>query len=53
MGCSKKKGDKYYIYLVNNALNEKVKIFEKIKNPAKLVEKKEIDISTLTYELKL
>jgi len=51
--AAKKKGDKYYIYLVNNALNEKVKIFEKIKNPAKLVEKKEIDISTLTYELKL
>ena len=35
-----KENKKYYIYLVNNALNEKIKIFEMINDPAKLVEAK-------------
>jgi len=43
---------KKYIYLVNNALNDKIKIFEKINNPAKLVEDKKIEISTSVFELK-
>jgi len=47
-----KKKDNYYIYLVNNALNDKVKIFEKINNPAKLVDDKKIEISTSVFELK-
>ncbi len=47
----KKKQD-YNIYLVNNALNEKIKIFEKINNPAKLVDEKKIEISTSVFELK-
>ena len=42
----------YNIYLVNNALNDKIKIFEKINNPAKLVEDKKIEISTSVFELK-
>ena len=46
-------GQKYYIYLVNNALNEKIKIFETIQDPYKLVKEKKIIISTSVYELKL
>ena len=48
-----KEGEKYFIYLVSNALNEKIKVFEKINNPAKLVDDNSIDISTSVYELKL
>ena len=48
-----KENKKYYIYLVNNALNEKIKIFEMINDPAKLVEEKSIEISTSVFELKL
>ena len=48
-----KENKKYYIYLVNNALNEKIKIFEMINDPAKLVEAKSIEISTSVFELKL
>ena len=51
--AAKKEGEKYFIYLVNNALNEKIKVFEKINNPAKLVDDNSIDISTSVYELKL
>ena len=51
--AAKKEGEKYFIYLVSNALNEKIKIFEKINNPAKLVDDNSIDISTSVYELKL
>ena len=48
-----KEKDKYFIYLVNNALTEKIKIFEKINNPKKLVDEDKINISTSVYELKL
>jgi len=51
--AAKKEGDKYFIYLVNNALNENIKIFEMINNPAKLVDDNSINISTSVYELKL
>jgi len=51
--AAKKEGEKYFIYLVSNALNEKIKVFEKINNPAKLVDDNSIDISTSVYELKL
>lgn len=48
-----KEKDKFYIYLVNNALTEKIKIFEKIQNPKKLVDEKKINLSTSVFELKL
>ena len=51
--AAKREGDKYFIYLVNNALNNEIKIFEMINNPAKLVDENSIDISTSVYELKL
>ena len=51
--AAKKEKDNYFIYLVNNALNEKRKVFEIIQNPSKLVEEKKIDISTAVFELKL
>ena len=51
--AAKQQGEKYFIYLVNNALNEKIRIFEKIRNPSKLVDENSIDISTSVYELKL
>ena len=51
--AAQKEGNKYFIYLVHNALNEKKKIFETIQNPAKLVEQDKIDISTSVFELKL
>jgi len=51
--AAKKEKDNYFIYLVNNALNEKKKVFEIIQNPFKLVEEKKIDISTAVFELKL
>ena len=47
------KKDNYYIYLVKNALNENINIFEKICNPAKLVESGVIEISPSVYELQL
>jgi hypothetical protein len=48
-----KEGDKYFIYLVNNVLNNKIKIFEKINNPSRLVNEGKIELSTSVYELKL
>jgi hypothetical protein len=48
-----KEGKKYFIYLVNNALNENIKIFEIINNPAKLVADNKISISPSVFELKL
>ena len=51
--AAKREGDKYFIYLVNNALNNEIKIFEMINNPAKLVDENTIDLSTSVYELKL
>jgi hypothetical protein len=45
--------EKYLIYLVNNALNEKIRIFEIIKNPSEHVNKGNIILSTSVYELKL
>ena len=48
-----KEKDKFYIYIVNNALTEKIKIFEKIQNPKKLVDEKKINLSTSVFELKL
>ena len=51
--AAKREGDKYFIYLVNNALNNEIKIFEMINNPPKLVDENSIDISTSVYELKL
>ena len=51
--AAKKEKDNYFIYLVNNALNEKKKVYEIIQNPSKLVEEKIIDISTAVFELKL
>lgn len=51
--AANKENQKYYIYLVNNALNENIKIFEKIKNPAKLVQEGKILISPSVFELKL
>ena len=44
--------NKYYIYLVNNALTKNIKIIEKINNPKLLVDKKTIEISTSVFELK-
>ncbi len=52
MGAKTEKA-KYFVYLVVNALNEKIKISEKICNPAELVKKKRIQISTSLYEIKL
>ena len=51
--AAKAQGQKFFIYLVNNALNEKVKIFETIQDPYKLVEEEKIEISTSVFELKL
>ena len=51
--AAKAQGQKYYIYLVNNALNEKIKIFEMIQDPSQLVEEEKIEISTSVFELKL
>ena len=48
-----KNKEKYFIYLVNNALNEKIKIFEIINNPSKYVDEGKIQLSTAIYELKL
>ena len=44
--------NKYYIYLVNNALTKDIKIIEKINNPKLLVDKNTIEISTSVFELK-
>ena len=51
--AARAQGQKYYIYLVNNALNEKIKIFEMIQDPSQLVEEEKIEISTSVFELKL
>ena len=51
--AAKKEGNKYFIYLVNNALNDEIKIFETIQNPYKLVEENKIEISASVFELKL
>jgi len=39
---SHKRGQKHFIYLVNNVLNKNIKVFEIINNPAKLVEDNQI-----------
>ena len=46
------KYNKYYIYLVNNALTKDIKIIEKINNPKSLVDKNTIELSPSVFELK-
>lgn len=46
------KYNKYYIYLVNNALTKDIKIIEKINNPKLLVDNEIIEISPSVFELK-
>ena len=51
--AAKKEKDNYYIYLVSNALNKKIKIEEIIKNPAKFVEQGKIHLEISEYDLKI
>jgi len=44
--------DKYFIYLVTNVFSKKPKI-ERIKNPAKLVDKKILNLKIIRYQLRL
>ena len=48
-----KNGDQYYIYIVINALNENIKILERVQNPNKLVEENILELSPSVYEIKL
>ncbi len=51
--AANKEREKYFIYLVINALNEKIQISEKINNPKELVENGEIEILPSVYKLEL
>lgn len=46
------KYNKYYIYLVSNALTKDIKIIEMINNPKLLVDNETIEISPSVFELK-
>ena len=45
--------EKYFIYLVNRALDDDIMIIDRIKNPALLVDKNIITIETSVYHLEL
>ena len=51
--AAKEQGDKYFIYLVENALNNKIKIAGRIKNPAKHAQQKKIEVNISAYEIRL
>ena len=51
--AAKNERENYHIYLVNNALNEKGKVFEILKDPYGETEKGNIEISTSIFQLKL
>ena len=51
--AAKKERKKYFIYLVTNALNDKIQISEKINNPKELVENSQIEILPSVYKLEL
>ena len=51
--AAKKEKDKYYIYIVNNALTKDIKINEIIRNPIKLVEEDKIILEIAEYDLKI
>ena len=45
--------ENYYIYIVSNALNKKIKIEEVIKNPHKYVEEGKIFLEISEYDFKI
>ena len=49
----KKEKNKYYIYIVNNALTKDIKINEIIRNHIKLVEENKIILEIAEYDLKI
>ena len=53
MGSSKREGDKYFIYLVENALTNKIKIVGRIKNPFKYVKEGKIEVDVSQYTVRL
>ena len=51
--AAKREKEKYYIYIVSNALNKKIKIEEIIKNPLKFVEEGKIFLEISEYDFKI
>ena len=51
--AAEKQGDKYFIYLVENALNDKIRIVSRIKNPLKYAKENKIEVKVSTYEIRL
>ncbi len=51
--AAKREGDKYFIYIVENALTNKIKIAGRIKNPLKYAEDGKIEVNASQYEVRL
>jgi len=51
--AAKREGDKYFIYLVENALTNKIKIVGRIKNPFKYVKEGKIEVDVSQYTVRL
>ena len=51
--AAKREKENYYIYIVSNALNKKIKIEEVIKNPHKYVEEGKIFLEISEYDFKI
>ena len=51
--AAKKKGDKYFIYIVENVFTDKIKISGRIKNPLKYAKDKKIEVNVSQYEIRL
>ena len=51
--AAKREKENYYIYIVSNALNKKIKIEEVIKNPHKYVEEGKIFLEVSEYDFKI
>ena len=51
--AAKREGNKYFIYIVENALTDKIKIVARIQNPLKYLEDEKIEVNVSQYEIRL